>query len=66
MSCGVPRSVPAEEKLPSCCWIRQPETAEKVGRAIQTAKGRSLTSLAKGAKRFGMTAGGDERIHHPF
>jgi len=41
MSCGVPQSIAPElvawtdEKLPSCYWIRQPETAEELSRAIK-------------------------------
>ena len=40
-SCGVPQSIAPElvgwtdEKLPSCYWIRQPETAVEVDRAIK-------------------------------
>jgi hypothetical protein len=54
MSCGVPQAIApelvgwTEEALPSCYWIRQPETAEEVERAIEIVHAQEL-----GCHRYG-------------
>ena len=48
VSCGVPQSIaPAlvgwtDEEAPSCYWIRQPETADEVDRAIRIIQTQEL------------------------